>query len=121
MPKPTFPAIIEQFHAYRTASDTVVTVQRWTGFRGGRHAYVLITGDAVTTQRAGSPGHVLDTYRSVTATLAADLVLTEDQARDRLEHAGLSRQRQCRSCDEKLPIGGLYCLICGLNQIITAQ
>lgn len=116
MPNP-IPNLAEQFHAYRNETGVVVTIQRWTGFRGGRHAFVLVTNDTVTTQRACAPGQANDFYRTATAQLAGEVVTT-DQARDRLERAGLPRQRQCSACDAKLPIGGLYCTTCGTNQLV---
>lgn len=111
------PHLADQAIGFRAETGVLLIAQRWTGFPGGRHAFVLSRNDEVTGQRAGPPGRVADEYAAAARQLAK-WVVTEDRARDHLEEMGQPRQRQCadRECDAKLPLGGLYCTVCGLNQ-----
>jgi hypothetical protein len=94
----------------------LLVAQRWTGFKGGRHAFVLAMNDVVTGQRAGTPGAVRTSYDEVAAVLRPHVV-TEDQARRHLaEQFGRPAKRLCldTDCGARLPLGWLYCTQCGL-------
>lgn len=113
----TTPRIVEQIIAQHPETGAVLVAQLWATFSAERQAFVLSTDDKITTQRAGYAHQVGEDYRRARGQLTR-WVITEDRARDALEARGLPRQRQCCSCDEKLPIGGLYCLACGANQTV---
>jgi hypothetical protein len=112
--------IADQAIGYRHDTSTVLVAQRWDGFAGGRQAFVLSTNDQVTTQRAGTKYRVTEDFTRAAGQLA-QWVVTETQARDLLERLGVPRQRGCVDCGAPLPLGGLYCLVCGLNQTIPTR
>jgi hypothetical protein len=114
----TTPNLMDQVCGARDRDGAVLTVQRWSGFLGDRHAWVVTVNGAVTHHRAGRPDHVADYFRRSAATIGAT-PLTEDQARVRL---GLFPALRCANCLHRLPIGGLYCTGCGtLRPQATAE
>jgi hypothetical protein len=113
------PHLADQMFGHRPDTGVVLAIQRWTGFPGGREAFAIAINGAVTLQRTNTSWHTTDDFRRAAAELAPWRV-SEQEARDALEQMGRPRQQQCGDCATTLPIGGLYCVICGLNQTMPA-
>lgn len=109
--------ITDQAIGLRRDTGRLLVAQHWTGFSGHRHAFTLSINDKITGQRAGTARQVAEDFRRAAAALAP-LAITEEQARDHLKRIGRPRQRVCAECAAGLPLGGLYCLQCGLNQTV---
>lgn len=103
----------EQLAAWFPDRRRLIVAQRWTGFAGGRHAFVSSVDDRTTIQRAGTPHATSDSFNALAASMRPHVV-TEERARDRLVELGLPRERFCLECEAVLPLGWLYCMTCGL-------
>lgn len=93
----------------------LIIAQRWAGFSHDRHAFVICVNDEITGQRAGFPQQVERDFAAASGQIRPHQI-TEEQARDRLERMSRPRERRCEGelCRARLPLGGLYCVRCGL-------
>lgn len=117
--RPVF-VLADQVIAKHPVSGKILVAQRWTGFTHGRHALCISTDDAVTGKQAGHPSEITSRFNAIRENLLPDAV-TEEQARDHLAAQGRPRERLCGACTERLPLGALYCVRCGLPGGTPAQ
>jgi hypothetical protein len=102
----------EQLVAWFPDRGKLIVAQRWTGFSGGRQAFATSVNDTISIQRAGTPHSTTDSYNTLTAQMRPHAV-TEERGRDHLAELGLPRERACLECSAVLPLGWLYCMVCG--------
>lgn len=110
--------MVNETSAYRPADDTVVTVQWWSGFVRPVDAVLILENGRLHTKRPVASRQAEVWFNRASAMLPQHL--TDDQARRRLDAAGVTVE-QCRSvkCQADLPIGGLWCNKCGRPQPVA--